>query len=176
MLLVTHATEKRISHKAIILAGLAGAMAEVLWVTLFCALTPVSGGEVLRQIAGSIFPGMIASAWAPALGLVLHFALGVAVAYAFAFVIWQAFARRAGVGATLAMALLVLVAIWAFNFLVLLPVLNAEFVRLLPYTVTFGSKVLFGIAMAATLNSFELGPQRSTTAQREATNPLHLFY
>ncbi len=176
MSLVTRTTEPRITHRNIILAGLAGAVAEVLWVALFCALTPLNGGEVLRQITASVFPTMSASAWAPVLGLVLHFTLGVAVAYAFGFLVWQAFARRMGTATTLGTAMLVLAAIWTINFLVLLPVLNIEFVRLMPYTVTFGSKVLFGIAMAATLNSFEPESQTTTTAQHEATSPLHLLY
>src|SRR5664279_566995 len=85
MLPNTQTADQRVTHKAIILAGLAGAMAEVLWVTLFCTLTPLSGGEVLRQITASVFPALSASASAPVLGLVLHFALGVAVAYAFGF-------------------------------------------------------------------------------------------
>jgi hypothetical protein len=162
MLLVSHTTEPRAMHRAIVLAGLAGAMAEVICVALFCALTPLNGGEVLRQITASVFLTMSGSAWAPVLGLLLHFALGVAVAYAFGLLIWQTFARRMGAATTLGTALLALAAIWTFNFFVLLPVVNAEFIGLMPYAVTFVSKVLFGVAMAATLNSFALESRTST--------------
>jgi hypothetical protein len=170
--------EAHVPHRAIILAGLAGAMAEVIWVGLFCALTPLSGAEVLRQITASIFPAIAGSTWSPALGLLLHFALGVVVAYAFGVLIWQNLARRAGTGTTLATALAVLAMIWALNFLALLPFINAEFIRLMPYTVTFASKVMFAIAMAATLNSFELGSQQSTaTGERsEEIEPLQILY
>jgi hypothetical protein len=170
---VSAIAQSRVPHRAIILAGLAGAMAEVIWVGLFCALTPLSGGEVLRQITASIFPAVAASSWAPALGLLLHFALGIGVAYAFAVLIWQSFARRAGTGTTLATALVALVGIWAINFFALLPFVNAEFTGLMPYTVTLASKVLFGIAMAATLNSFELESQQGVAAdaRSEGTDP-----
>jgi hypothetical protein len=177
MLFLSSNVESHVLHRTLVLAGLGGAAAEVLWVGLFCALTPLSGGEVLRQITASIFPTMYASPWAPILGLLLHFALGVAVAYAFGALIWQTFARRRGTGTTLAMALLALAVIWAFNFFALLPAINAEFVGLMPYTVTFGSKVLFGIAMAATLNSFEPESHADMTgALSEEPSTLQIFY
>jgi hypothetical protein len=151
---ISHTAEPRAMHGAIVLAGLAGAMAEVIWIALYSAISPLSGGEVLRQITASIFPAMAESILAPALGVLLHVVLGVAVAYAFGVLIWQTYTRRMGAGTTLATALVALAAIWTFNFFVLLPVINAEFIGLMPYAVTFISKALFALAMAATLNSF----------------------
>jgi hypothetical protein len=170
--------ESPVSHRAIVLAGLAGATAEVLWIGLFCALTPLRGEEVLRQITATISPALAGSGWAPVLGLLLHFVLGVVVAYAFSVLIWQTFARRRGGGTTLTMALLALTAIWAVNFFVLLPAINGEFVGLMPYTLTLGSKVLFAIAMAATLNSFDLESHASAPAstRAEVTDPLQILY
>lgn len=178
MMFVSRTTRPRVIHRAIALAGLAGAMAEVIWVALFCALTPLHGDDVLRQITASVFPAMVASAWAPALGLVLHMMLGVAVAYAFGFLIWQTYTRRMGAGTTLGTALLALAVIWAFNFFVLLPVVNAQFIGLMPYAVTFVSKALFGIAMAATLNSFER-ESRATVAgstRRQTQSPSYVLH
>lgn len=154
MVLAARTAKPRVMHRAIVLAGIAGAMAEVMWVALCSAFTPLSGNEVLRQITASVIPAMADSAWAPTLGLVLHLALGMAVAYVFGLLIWQTFTRRMGAGTTLGTALLVLAAIWTFNFFVLLPVVNAEFVGLMPYAVTFASKAMFGIAMATVLNLF----------------------
>jgi hypothetical protein len=76
------------------------------------------------------------------------------------------------------MALLALTAIWAFNFFALLPTVNADFAGLMPYAVTLGSKLLFGVAMAATLNSFELEAHASapTSTHPEVTDPLQIFY
>jgi hypothetical protein len=165
-------------HRAIALAGIAGAMAEVIWVALLCTLTPLSGEEILRQITASVFPAVVASAWAPALGLLIHVVLGVAVAYAFGVLIWQTFSRRMGAGTTLGTAVLALAAIWAFNFFVLLPVVNAEFIDLMPYAATFVSKALFGIAMAATLNSFEQASQANAagSAHPETPNPFYALH
>ena len=60
--------------------------------------------------------------------------------------------QRHGPAAALATASAVLAAIWVVNFLVVLPIVNAEFVSLLPYSVTLGSKLLFGVAMAMVLS------------------------
>ena len=49
------------------------------------------------------------------------------------------------------MALLALGLIWAVNFFVLLPAINPLFVELMPHGVTLLSKLLFAVAMAATL-------------------------
>ena len=147
------ANEGRTLHRTFALAGLAGGMAEVVSVALYCSVTPLSGTQVLRQITASFFPSWAAADFAPVLGLGLHFALAVLVAYAFGLIVWQTFARRSGTLATLATSLVALAAIWTFNFFVLLPVVNAEFIGLMPYAVTLASKLLFGIAMAATLNA-----------------------
>ncbi|MNC99822.1 hypothetical protein D3C83_182370 [compost metagenome] len=49
-------------------------------------------------------------------------------------------------------AVTVAVAVWAVNFLLVLPYLNSAFVALMPAGATLLSKSLFGIAMAWTLN------------------------
>jgi hypothetical protein len=63
-------------------------------------------------------------------------------------VVWLPFTRRRGPAVAVAVAVGVLACIWAVNFLLLLPVVNAAFVGLLPYSVSLGSKLLFGVAMA----------------------------
>ena len=147
------ANNTRSLHRTLALAGLAGGMAEVIWVALYCAVTPLSGTRVLREITASFVPSWGGADFAPLLGLGLHLALAVLVAYAFGFIVWQTFARRGGAVTTLATSLVALTAIWTINFFILLPIVNAEFVGLMPYAVTLASKLLFGIAMAATLNA-----------------------
>ena len=177
-LFVKSASHSNLPHRAIVLAGLAGALAEVVFVGLFCALTPLSGGEVLRQIAATVVPALAGSALAPVLGLLLHFALGVVVAYAFGFAIWHTFARRSGGRTTMAMALFALAGIWAVNFFAVLPAVNAGFVGLMPYGVTFASKLLFGIAMATTLNASGLVSRSRAPAGTRArvAQPLQLLH
>ena len=152
----TYAARSRPLHQVIILAGLAGAMAEVVWIAAYCALTPLHGSEVLRGIAATVAPTIAQMAWAPILGLLIHFALGIAVAYAFAAVVWKGFSRRRGARATLVSAVIALGAIWAFNFSIVLPNWNPEFAGLLPYGVTFASKLLFGAALAVVFNRVDI--------------------
>lgn len=52
--------------------------------------------------------------------------------------------------------------IWVTNFLLVLPVLNAVFIKLMPYGATLFSKVLFGITMGWVMQkAARLQPSRS---------------
>lgn len=137
------------SLKVILLAGLCGGLAEVVWVQLYSSLAGPSSAEVARQVTASLWPGAADAVFAAALGIAIHLALSLLVAVCYAAQVWVPFMQRRGPAASLAAASAVLAAIWAVNFLVVLPIVNADFVGLLPYSVTFGSKLLFGVAMAA---------------------------
>jgi hypothetical protein len=135
----------------ILLAGLAGGIAEVLWVLAYGALTPLSTSEVAREVAASVIPQLAASAAAPALGVAIHLALSIALAYVF---VAAAARLRPGMrsGAqTVAIAVFALAGVWALNFLVLLPLVNLRFVTLMPYAATLFSKALFGAVMGSVL-------------------------
>lgn len=138
--------------KCLALAGLAGGIAEVLWVGAYCALTPLGASEVLRQIAASVVPAAAHSAGAPALGMVIHLALSIALAVAYASTMGIARVRRSSLVGAIASAMVALTAVWMLNFLVLLPQLNPAFVDLMPYPVTLLSKLLFGAAMGFALH------------------------
>ena len=160
-------------HRTIVLAGIAGAAAEVVWIALYCGLTPLRGSDVLRGIATTVLPASTGAAWAPAFGLLVHFALGVGIAYAFAATIWSRFARRRGADTTLVTSVAALAAIWATNFFVVLPAWNADFVALIPYGVTFESKILFGIVMALVFNLAPV-PHAKAALGRFGENPTAL--
>ncbi len=141
-----------VSLKTILLAGLCGGLAEVVWVQLYASLAGLSGAEIARQVTATLLPGAADAAFAPGLGLIIHFALSLLLAVCYATLVWVPFLQRQrGSAASLVAAAAVLAAIWAVNFLAVLPLVNAEFVGLLPYPVTLGSKLLFGLAMAAVL-------------------------
>ena len=140
--------------RLVLIAGLGGGLAEVLWVMFYAALTRTSGVEVARQITASVFPALASAAVAPLLGVGIHLLLSLLLAIAFAFIVWPPFARFFGMAAgTMISALVVLVSIWAVNFFIVLPVLNPAFVTLMPYPVTLISKILFGLAMASVLSN-----------------------
>jgi hypothetical protein len=132
---------------ATVAAGAAGGAAEVLWIAAAAAVLGTDGWAVARGVSATVIPDVAAVGAAPGLGLFIHFALSIILATAFA----QTLGRQLR-GAQLFLAALgALAAVWAFNFLVLLPLLNPAFVALLPHPVTLVSKLLFGVAMAGVL-------------------------
>ena len=135
------------SAGTVIAAGAAGGMAEVLWIAAATTALGTDGWAVARAVSTTVFPGLIDSALAPWIGLFIHFSVSIALAAVFA----RACNRGFGTAALFITALAALAAIWAFNFLLLLPSINPSFVALLPQPVTLVSKLLFGIAMASVL-------------------------
>jgi hypothetical protein len=140
----------------ILLASLAGGMAEIFWVALYSSVTPIEGMVVAREVTASLFPALAAGASGAWLGILIHMVLAVALGYAFAVVIWMPFFRGRGVLATLTVSALTLAAVWAVNFFVVLPTLNPVFITLVPYSVAFASKMLFALSMALTLSGAEI--------------------
>jgi hypothetical protein len=61
------------------------------------------------------------------------------------------------------LVMLALAGVWAVNFLVVLPRVNAAFTHLLPYGATLLSKLLFGLAAAAVFRIGRLRQSRLRT-------------
>lgn len=150
--------KSRSLHNTLLLAGLAGGAAEILWVALYSIFAQTSGSEIARQVAASLSGSLASGAFAVPAGIAIHLALSLALGALFAAAIWLPFARRRGGAVTLASAVIALAGVWVMNFFIILPALNPAFVTLMPYKVTLFSKLLFGIAMAWALNGF---PQES---------------
>jgi hypothetical protein len=152
-----------------VLAGMAGGIAEIIWIALYGSLTAVDATEVARAIsatAGWLAPGIPLGAAPIIRGIIIHMvaAVGLGIALAIA---WRSLSKRASlqinpytfmVGA--------LGVVWTFNFFVLLPLIGTAvpglqhtFVELLPYPVSLASKILFGLAGAAMLRN-DAGHQR----------------
>jgi hypothetical protein len=136
---------------AILVAGLAGGLAEILWVSAYAALSPTDGADIAREVTVSVFGIAASGAWAPMLGVVIHMLLAVVVAAAFVAVLWRPIFTRFGNRGVIAASLVTLAGIWLMNFFVVLPAINPVFVALMPLSVTFASKLLFGFAMGMTL-------------------------
>ena len=133
----------------VIAAGVAGGMAEVLWVAVATAMLGADGWAVARAVGTTVLPAMAASSLAPWIGLAIHILLSIALASVFV----RAFGRQHSTATMFLGALGALTAVWALNFFLLLPLVNPAFASLLPYPVTLVSKLLFGVAMAAVLVS-----------------------
>lgn len=142
------AAQHNIRILPVLLAGLAGGLAEIIWVALYSATSNVNAAEVARQVTATVLPSLGGSTLAPALGITVHLLLSACLAAGFAAVLLRPVLRRFGSAGLFVSAPLTLALIWAVNFFVLLPQLNPVFPHLLPYTVTLASKLLFGMAMA----------------------------
>lgn len=142
-----------------IIAGAAGGLAEIIWIASYGMLT----GRDTTVVAHSI-TDVIGALWMPLLntpiaaGIVIHMvaAVGLGIVLAFAFGACQA--SRPTLANPYAFALGALTIVWGFNFLVVLPMLgpyfdglHRSFVDVVPYGVSLASKLLFGFAVAATL-------------------------
>lgn len=132
--------------KAALVAGAAGGTAEMLWVAGYSG---AGGVEVAREVAATLYVTDLM--FAPLAGVAIHMALSIALGLALAKLLLGWAMPRFGSRALLPAALAALACVWALNFFVVLPVLNPAFVTLLPLAVTLVSKLLFGAALAATL-------------------------
>ena len=139
--------DEKSAVSVVLAAGAAGGMAEVLWIAAAAMVLGADGWAISREVATTVVPGLAASSIAPWIGLLIHFLLSIALATVFV----RALSHRLGAATLFLAALAGLAAVWAFNFLVLLPLINPAFVALLPHPVTLISKLLFGVAMASVL-------------------------
>ncbi|MEJ2761078.1 MAG: hypothetical protein P8126_05935 [Gammaproteobacteria bacterium] len=148
----------------VIVAGLAGGLIEVAWILSYSSMTSASAAEVARQITYSVLPYSMNAGSAALLGVGIHLLLSIALAAGFVTLLYGPVARRFGATGVFFSGLATLSAVWAVNFLILLPALNPAFPALMPYAVTLTSKLLFGAAMSwVLLKSPEMQRQLSTS-------------
>jgi len=138
------------------IGGIVGGVTEILWGSAYAAATGAPLTPVARGIVQSVIPQLAAAPWAPALGILIHLGLAMALGIGLAIVLRQLAYLRAGRSPEFSVAVLVLAAVWSVNFLLVLPRLNPSFVHLFPYSVTLVSKLLFGLSAAATFRANRL--------------------
>lgn len=143
------------TFSALLIAGVLGGLAEILWVTLYAQLSPINAADVSRQIVASVIPSMADIMLAPWLGIAIHLVLSILLALLFGALVWQPITRARPPEYTMTAATLFLIFVWMINFFLVLPRLNPVFVTLMPYSVTFFSKLLFGLTAGAWLYHFQ---------------------
>jgi hypothetical protein len=132
-------------------AGIAGGLAEIAWVTLYGALAGTPIEPVVRGVVATLMPALAGSSWSIPLGIVIHMSLAFALGLGLAVFVERYQRQAQAPRVEFALVTLVLAVVWAVNFLVVLPYFNPEFVRLLPHGVTLFSKLLFGLSAATVL-------------------------
>jgi hypothetical protein len=133
------------------LAGAAGGLAEIVWVSLYAGVTGGNAATLARGVTTAAGVTALLPAAPVTIGIAVHMMLAVFLGVALA-CLWQAAAPRARDSIGLyGFMLAALATVWAINFFVILPVISASFVHLVPYSVSLMSKLLFGLAAAETL-------------------------
>lgn len=133
------------------LAGLAGGAAEVAWILLYSGLGNVDAVVVAQGVTSTFSGAAAASSAGVGLGIVIHMLIAVLLGVAIAIVSRAIFPRSRSVLLEPCFVIVSLVGVWTFNFYLLLPLFNPEFVGLLPLEASLASKVLFGVAAALVL-------------------------
>jgi len=131
-----------------VLAGLAGGAAEVAWISLYAAVTGSDAAAVARGVSDTV--GIDAASPAVA-GVAIHMTIAAMLGMALAAALAPLRLEGARLYAVLAGAL---AGVWAINFMIVLPLLNPAFVGIVPLGVSFVSKLLFGVAAAASLQAY----------------------
>jgi hypothetical protein len=151
-----------------VIAGAAGGLAEIAWVTLYAWMT---GGDA-TILARGVTTAAGASALLPAspagLGIAVHMTLAVMLGIVLAFAWRGFFGERAGWTNPYPFVLTALSGVWAINFFVVLPIVSPAFIHIVPYGVSLTSKLVFGLAAAETLRR-QLGQLGLAPSVRAAT-------
>ncbi len=137
-----------------VLVGLAGGLAEIVWVGAFAAATPLHAASVARGVTETVFPALGAAPFAVILGIALHMIIAVPLGMALAIAMRWVDRNVGGAAPVVGLAAGVLMIIWTMNFFVVLPVVNPEFITLLPYAVSAASKALFALSSVAVYLAF----------------------
>lgn len=132
-----------------IIAGTAGGLAEIVWVTLYAGVTGGDPAEFARGVTTAAGVSALLPATSPVmLGIGIHLMLAVMLGIILTFA-WQTLsARRAGLANAYPFMLAALAGVWATNFFVVLPIVSPIFIHIVPYAISLTSKLLFGAAAA----------------------------
>ena len=139
-----------------VLAGLAGGSAEVGWIVVYGAVTGTPTDPVARGIVASVVPALVTSAGSTWFGILIHMALAVVLGLGLVIVLRLVACGAGADHSEVGLIILALAAVWAVNFLIVLPRVNPQFVHLLPYGVTLLSKLLFGLFAAVVFRADRL--------------------
>jgi hypothetical protein len=166
----SHMVYAPVRWRAGLFAGLAGGIAEVILIFLYSGLSGDSAAAVATGITASVLPLAATAPAAILIGLVIHFGLASILGLGIAVALASVAPRLAGTWAGTGSILLMLAVVWAINFLVILPVVNPDFVQVVPMAVSFTSKLLFGLAAALVFTAINHRNTRPTESLNRYTS------
>jgi hypothetical protein len=131
-----------------IFAGLTGGTAEVAWITFYARVSGGEDADIARGVTGIFFSNFTEASLAIPLGIAVHMDLAVMLGAAIVVLLYSLLPRISGTVLEPFIVVGLLIAVWAVNFFVVLPVIIPPFVHLVPYEASLISKILFGVALA----------------------------
>jgi len=141
----------RIAGRGVV-AGAAGGIAEIIWILVYASATGTDAASLARGVTTATGVDLLLQGSPAAFGVAIHMVLAVTLGIALAFS-WTALSQRRPMRANpYAVTTVALAAVWAINFLIILPIIDPQFVQIVPYSVSLISKLLFGVAAAAALS------------------------
>ena len=151
--------------KRAIVAGAAGGVAEIAWVSLYAAITGGDAALIARGVTTAVGVSAMLPTLAVGAGVAVHMVLAVLLGVPVV-MLWQAMGKRFGLTGGYAAVVAALGCVWMINFFVLLPMISPAFITMLPYAVSLTSKLLFGLSAAETLRRFALADVTPALARR----------
>jgi hypothetical protein len=138
-----------------IIAGAAGGLAEIAWVSLYAGVTGGNAALLARGVTTAAGVSWLLPTSPVGLGVAVHMTLAMALGVALTFA-WRALSARRWVPANpYPFMLAALAGVWTINFFVILPAVSPAFTHLVPYAVSLTSKLLFGLAAAVVVRHAE---------------------
>ena len=131
-----------------VIAGAAGGLAEIAWVTLYAAATGANPATLAHGVTTAAGVSALFPENPTGLGVTVHMGLAVTLGIALAFAWRMLSSRRLGTINPFPFMVAALAVVWAINFFVVLPIVSPAFILLVPFSVSLISKVLFGLAAA----------------------------
>jgi hypothetical protein len=157
-----------------VVAGVAGGLAEIAWVTLYAGATSADPATVASGVTTAAGLSALFPAAPVAVGVTVHMALAVTLGIALSFGWRTLSSHRLDAVGPFPFMLAALVGIWAVNFFAVLPIISPAFIHLAPYPVSLMSKVLFGLAAAEALRIQDaLALKVRPRPLMSSTTPLH---
>jgi hypothetical protein len=131
------------------IAGAAGGLAEIAWVSAYSTFTGADPAVLARGVTTAAGVSALLPQSPATLGIMVHMTLAVALGIALALVWQSVHSSRLGASGPYAFMLAALAGVWAVNFFVVLPIVSPAFIHMVPYVVSLTSKLLFGLAAAS---------------------------
>lgn len=139
-----------------VLAGAAGGLAEMIWVSIYSAATGGDAALLARGVTTAVGMSALLPSAPVMSGISVHMALAVLLGVALIGLSQSVVGLRSPAANLYTLSLVALAAVWAMNFLVVLPAVSPTFVNLVPYSVSLISKLLFGLAAAEILRRYAM--------------------